>query len=58
MKLIVLEIVVGFGIPVSWAVWELVKLRREQRRDREKAAALEQLAPPPPSGEPPIKGSG
>ena len=35
---IALEILVGFGIPIAWGVWELVSLRREQTRDREKAA--------------------
>ncbi len=35
---IALEILVGFGIPIAWGVWELVSLRREQARDREKAA--------------------
>jgi hypothetical protein len=37
MSLIWLEIVLGFGVPVGWAVWQLVSLRREQRRDREAA---------------------
>jgi hypothetical protein len=35
---IALEIGVAFGIPIAWGVWELVSLRREQARDREKAA--------------------
>lgn len=31
--LIAIEIGIGFLVPLGWAVWELVKLRREQRRD-------------------------
>ena len=43
---IALEIGVAFGIPIAWAVWELVSLRREQARDREKAArATAEVAP-------------
>lgn len=46
--LIAIEIVVGFGVPLAWAVWQLVSVRRELRRDREKAAreAAHPLAPP------------
>jgi predicted negative regulator of RcsB-dependent stress response len=28
----VVELVLVFGMVLGWAVWELVKLRREQRR--------------------------
>jgi len=35
--LIALEIVIGFVAPIGVAVWELWSLRREQRRDLEKA---------------------
>ena len=41
MSLIWLEVVLGFGVPVGWAVWQLVTLRREQARDREAAASAE-----------------
>jgi hypothetical protein len=39
--LIAIEIVIGFLVPVAWAVWELVKLRREQRLDAEKARSAQ-----------------
>ncbi|MES1162239.1 MAG: hypothetical protein ABUL50_04170 [Rhizobacter sp.] len=35
----VIEMSIFLGIPLVWAVWELVKLRREQARDREREAA-------------------
>jgi hypothetical protein len=38
MSLIAIEIVVGFGVPLVWAIWQLVSVRRELRRDREAAA--------------------
>lgn len=31
-----LELSFFLGLPLAWAVWELMKLRREQRRDRER----------------------
>ncbi len=48
MSLIWLEVVLGFGVPVGWAVWQLVSLRREQRRDRE-AAGRDAGEPPRPN---------
>ncbi len=39
LPLIALEIAIGFLVPLGWAVWELVSLRREQRKDAQKAAA-------------------
>jgi hypothetical protein len=39
--LIAIEIGIGFLVPLGWAVWELVKLRREQRRDAEKARSAQ-----------------
>lgn len=45
MPLIAIEIVVGFGVPLVWAIWQLVSVRRELRRDRE--AAARQAEPPP-----------
>lgn len=41
MSLIWIEVVLGFGVPVGWAVWQLVSLRREQARDRAEAALRE-----------------
>ncbi len=46
MSLIWLEVVLGFGVPVGWAVWQLVSLRREQQRDREAADGREAGEPP------------
>lgn len=38
LPLISLEIFLGFGVPLAWGIWELVSLRREQRRDAEREA--------------------
>lgn len=51
--LIAIEIVVGFGVPLAWAVWQLVSVRRELRRDREKAAREAAQATAPPDADPP-----
>ncbi len=45
MKLIAIEILVGFGVPLVWAIWQLVSVRRELRRDKE-AAAQKAVAQP------------
>jgi hypothetical protein len=37
VPLIAIEIVVGFGVPVAWGVWQLVDLRRERQREAIKA---------------------
>jgi hypothetical protein len=37
--LIALEIVLGFLVPLAWGVWQLVELRRLERRDRERVVA-------------------
>ena len=45
LPLIALEIVLGFGVPVAWGVWELLALRRLKRRDEEaRAIAAAQAA--------------
>ena len=31
-----IELLFFLCLPLGWAIWELVKLRREQRRDRER----------------------
>jgi len=36
---IALEIFLGFGVPIAWGLWELHTLRREKRKDLEKARA-------------------
>lgn len=36
-----LEVVLGFLVPVGWGVWQLIDLRRERRKDAEKAAIAE-----------------
>jgi hypothetical protein len=33
-----IEMSIFLGIPLAWGIWELVKLRREQARDREREA--------------------
>ena len=32
------EMSIFLGIPLAWGIWELVKLRREQARDRAREA--------------------
>jgi hypothetical protein len=51
--LIAIEIGIGFLVPLGWAVWELVKLRREQKRDEAAERNAADAAPPsqPVSGE-------
>lgn len=39
MSLIWIEILIGFGVPIAWGVWQLIDLRRERERDAAKAAA-------------------
>lgn len=34
----IVEMSIFLGIPLAWGIWELVKLRREQARDREREA--------------------
>lgn len=59
MQLIWLEILLGFGAPVAWGVWELHALRRDRlaaaRRvaaqalaDRDSAGGDAGASPPPP----------
>jgi hypothetical protein len=36
---IALEIFLGFGVPIAWGLWELHTLRREKKKDLEKARA-------------------
>jgi hypothetical protein len=51
--LIAIEIGIGFLVPLAWAVWELVKLKREQKRDAAARRDAADAAPPsrPTSGE-------
>jgi hypothetical protein len=53
--LIAIEIGIGFLVPLGWAVWELVKLRREQRRDEaaQRSAVAVKSPPERAAGEPP-----
>jgi hypothetical protein len=38
LKLITLEIFLGFGVPVAWGVWQLVELRRLKKQDEQREA--------------------
>jgi hypothetical protein len=51
--LIAIEIAIGFLVPEGWAVWELVKLRRERERDAAAERSNANAVPPsqPTSGE-------
>ena len=62
IPLIAIEVVVGFAVPVAWAIWQLVSVRRELQRDRDKAAEAAEAAKAadtpqapdaPPAGPPP-----
>ncbi len=33
-----IELVLGHGVVLAWAIWELTSLRRSQARDRARAA--------------------
>ena len=44
IPLIAIEVVVGFAVPVAWAIWQLVSVRRELQRDRDKAAEAAEAA--------------
>lgn len=48
VSLIWLEIVLGFGVPIAWGLWELWSLRRLRQRDE--AARAEALKPAAASG--------
>ncbi len=37
--LLAIELVVGFGVPIAWGVWQLISLRRDNRRAADEAAA-------------------
>lgn len=43
----ILEVSIFLGIPLAWGIWELVKLRREQARDRAREAAQDDAGPEP-----------
>jgi hypothetical protein len=51
---IALEILLGFGVPIAWGLWELHTLRCEKKKDLEKArvqaAAQAALTPAAASG--------
>lgn len=36
-----LEILLGFGVPVAWGVYELLGLRRERRKDERRRRETE-----------------
>jgi hypothetical protein len=42
-----IEMSIFLGIPLAWGIWELRSLRREQARDRARAAERGDAAPPP-----------
>jgi cytochrome oxidase assembly protein ShyY1 len=44
--LIVLELVLGFAVPVGWGVWQLISLRRDQREAEAQARRLAAPAAP------------
>jgi hypothetical protein len=33
LPLIVIEIFLGFGVPLAWGVWQLIELKKLARRD-------------------------
>jgi hypothetical protein len=37
--LIWIELVISLAVPIGWGVWQLIDLRREARKDKDKAKA-------------------
>ena len=37
--LLAIEILLGFGVPIAWGVWQLISLRRDNREAAEQEAA-------------------
>ena len=37
--LLAIEILLGFGVPIAWGVWQLISLRRDNRQAAEQEAA-------------------
>ena len=37
--LLAIEILLGFGVPIAWGVWQLISLRRDNRKAAEQEAA-------------------
>jgi hypothetical protein len=33
----ILEVLLGFAVPIGWAVWELLALRRDRKRRQDEA---------------------
>jgi hypothetical protein len=57
VSLIWIEILVGFGVPLAWGVWQLIDLRREREKDAAIAAARErEAAASPDQPQPPLGG--
>lgn len=48
-----LELLLGFGVPIGWALWELWTLRRDRLRAQQSTRDDE---PGRPSGEAPVAG--
>jgi hypothetical protein len=44
LPLIVIEIFLGFGVPLAWAVWQLIELKKLKRQDEEKARQAQREA--------------
>jgi hypothetical protein len=42
LPLIAIEIFLGFGVPLAWAVWQLIELKKLKRLDEEKARQVQQ----------------
>lgn len=51
-QLITLEIVLGFGVPLAWGVWQLIDLRRYREKDAAERLARQARPPVPPGGQP------
>jgi hypothetical protein len=43
-QVFIVEMLLFFGLFLGWALWELISLRRLQKRDRETAAEKARLA--------------
>lgn len=41
--LLAIELLVGFGVPIAWGVWQLISLRRDNRRAAEQQAEADAI---------------
>jgi len=45
--LLAIELLVAFGLPLGWGIWQWLSIRRERDRDRQLKARTAMVQPPP-----------